>query len=98
MATRKELVNVVSEKTNVAKADVTIVMSAVFEAISEWAKEAEVGDTLTMHGTGLFRKCAQKARTARNPMSGETVEVPEKECLRFRASGTLRKYFTDKAK
>lgn len=41
-------------------------------------------------GVGVFKIRARKARTARNPKTGETVQVPEKKTVGFKASRELK--------
>lgn len=53
--------------------------------IAREAKEARV----TIQGFGSFTWVTKKARTARNPKTGEAVDVPAKETLKFKASSQL---------
>ena len=38
---------------------------------------------------GTFKKIIQPARIARNPATGEPVEVPEKEVVKFKPSKNI---------
>jgi len=43
-----------------------------------------------MAGVGVFKMRVKKARTARNPKTGETVQVPQKKTVGFKASRELK--------
>lgn len=47
------------------------------------------GDKVTMVGFGTFRRQQRDARTARNPQTGNPIQVPAKSVVRFKASKTL---------
>ena len=43
-----------------------------------------------IHGFGTFTTKLRDARTARNPQTGETIEVPAKYALTFKPTSTLK--------
>lgn len=43
-------------------------------------------DPVIIKGFGTFKTVTRKARTARNPKTGEAVQVPEKTVLAFKAA------------
>lgn len=45
---------------------------------------------VTLVGFGTFKLAIQKARKARNPQTGEPVDVPQKTVPKFRASDKLK--------
>jgi len=47
-------------------------------------------DRVAIPEFGVFTKVQRKARTARNPRTGETVEVPEKTTVKFKPSQYLK--------
>ena len=53
--------------------------------------EAEVkkGTKINLIGFGKFEKVSKAARTARNPKTGEEIQVPAKEVAKFTASKAL---------
>ncbi len=59
------------------------VIDAVFEQI---AAATEAGNQVRVTGFGTFAVKDRAARTARNPQTGQPVEVPAKRVLAFRAS------------
>ena len=48
------------------------------------------GDEVTLHGFGKFTVKATAARTARNPITGEAVNVPAKRKVVFKAQKALK--------
>lgn len=72
---KNEFVTAIAAKTGATKKDTELFLSAISEVILEViAKEDSVklGDVCTFSGV------TREARTARNPMNGETINVPEK--------------------
>lgn len=61
-----------------------ITASALGEEIRR--RVAEGNGKFTMIGTGSFKMVEKAARTARNPRTGEAVQVPAKTVLTFKAS------------
>jgi len=48
------------------------------------------GEKVELRGFGNFRLKTRQARKARNPKTGETVDVPEKRVVYFRTGKELR--------
>ena len=44
------------------------------------------GDRLVLRGFGTFKRKQVAARTARNPQTGDEIQIPERSVLRFKAS------------
>ena len=61
----------------------------VFENLSDMIRTLEVGEDLTFSKFGRFKKTVRPERVARNPRTGETVAVPEKEVIKFKLSSTM---------
>lgn len=62
-------------------------VDAVFETIMD---RVTAGERVLVTGFGTFDKLSRPARTARNPRTGEPVEVPPTETPRFRAGQTFK--------
>ena len=45
-----------------------------------------MGENVVIRGFGTFKRTTRSARTARNPMTGDPIQVPEKSVLLFKAS------------
>ena len=61
----------------------------VKQAASLIRREAEAGERVTLQGFGTFKRTTKAARTARNPQTNESVQVPEKTVITFKASAPL---------
>ncbi|MBF0185891.1 MAG: HU family DNA-binding protein [Magnetococcales bacterium] len=48
------------------------------------------GNDVTLVGFGTFSVVERKARTGRNPRTGETVQLPAKKSPQFKAGKVLR--------
>ena len=79
--TKSQILAKLSEKTGLTKRQI----SEVLEAQQELAyKEAKKG--FTIPGIGKLVIVARKARTGRNPATGEQIKIPAKKVLKFRVA------------
>jgi DNA-binding protein HU-beta len=79
---RKELVDAIQKHTAVARADVDKVLGSLIQHTQVAVKK---GERVSLVGFGTFERQERKARTARNPRSGEPVKVKATKVPRFRA-------------
>src|SRR5690606_41352602 len=56
------------------------------------------GDKVAITGFGVFEKAERAARTARNPATGEAIQVPASFVPRFRAGADFKDLVNDKKK
>ena len=86
--TRSMLIEKVSEKVkDLTLKQTEIVVETVFESIKEALAHNE---KIEIRGFGNFRLKERQPRNARNPKTGEKVEVPSKMAVRFKAGKALR--------
>ncbi len=86
--TRSTLIENVSEKVkDLTLKQTEIVVETVFESIKEALSRNE---KIEIRGFGNFRLKERQPRNARNPKTGEKVEVPSKMAVRFKAGKALR--------
>jgi len=78
---REELNEAVASKTGGTKADAKKMVDAVLESIKEGV--AKSGD-VTVAGFGKFTVKTSKARVGRNPRTGESIQIPAKESVKFK--------------
>lgn len=69
------------------KASAEEVVETVIETI---IKSLKKGDEVSIAGLGIFTVKARKARQARNPRTGATVNVPATKVPKFRAAKALK--------
>ena len=84
---KSDLIDAIANRTLKKDADVKIILDAATEIIRE---RLIAGESVTLQGFGTFEVRAQAARIARNPKTGEPVEVPEKKAPAFRAGRALK--------
>ena len=84
---KTQLVDHVVSSVNVTKKDAGILIDSVLDGI----KKGMVEDgKVALFGFGTFSVVERKARTARNPQTGETIEVPAKMSPKFKPSKALK--------
>jgi len=86
--TKSVLIEKISERVgSLTRKQTEIVVDTVFESI----KEALVrGEKIEIRGFGNFKPKNRKPRKARNPKTGEKVDVPQKRVLHFKVGKALR--------
>ena len=85
--TKSELVRVLAEEHELPRRQVAELIEAVLEKITTVLKS---GDKVQLTPFGQFRIRDRAARVARNPQTGEPVNVPAKRVLKFTAGRTLK--------
>lgn len=85
--TRSALVDKVAERVGwLTRKQTEIVIETVFDSIKDALQK---GDKIEIRGFGNFRLKQRNARKARNPKTGESVEVPAKKVLHFKVGKEL---------
>lgn len=84
---KAELIEVVAAKSALSKKDAEAAVNATVEAIKEALK---AGDKVQLVGFGTFAVKARAARSARNPRTGETIEVAAAKFPTFAAGKALK--------
>ena len=82
-----ELVEAVAEKTGLTKADATRATDAVIATVTEALVN---GDKVPLVGFGTFAVSERAAREGRNPRTGETVTIPARKAVSFKAGSALK--------
>jgi len=86
--TKSVLIEKVSEKVgSLTRKQTEIVVETVFDSIKESLIN---GEKIEIRGFGNFKLKNRKPRKARNPKTGEKVEVPEKRVLHFKVGKALK--------
>lgn len=78
---RKELVDAIQKQTEVSRADVERVLTSLIQQTQLAVKK---GERVSLVGFGTFERRDRKARTARNPRTGEVVKVKATKVPAFR--------------
>jgi len=85
--TKAELIESVASKTDLPKAIAERAVNTVFDDIVAALK---AGDKISISGFGTFAVSSRKARTGRNPKTGDPIEIPASKSAKFKAGKTLK--------
>ena len=81
------IVELIHEKVGGTKVLAEQTVDAVLEAM---VKTLKSGGEVSIAGLGIFSVKARAARTARNPKTGESIQVPATKVPKFRAAKALK--------
>lgn len=84
--TKNELMEVVADSTGMSKSKVSQVIQA---ALDHMKVALSAGDDITLAGFGQFKSVQKAARVGRNPKTGESVDIPAKQVVRFKPSSAI---------
>jgi DNA-binding protein HU-beta len=85
--TKDELVAKVAESAGIKKAEMQKALEAMIHTIIETIKS---GSKVNITGLGIFKLKDKKARLARNPKTGESIQVPAKRAPKFLPSKNFK--------
>lgn len=79
----EEVVNETGLTRRTAREAVNTVTSVITDVLAR-------GEKVTLVGFGTFKVMERKARTGRNPQTGQTIQIPAKKAPKFRPGKGLR--------
>lgn len=81
--TKSQMLQALAEKTGRSKKEV----GAFVDALVDLAySQVKTSGEFTVPGMGKLVKVHRKARTGRNPATGETIQIPAKTVVKFRVA------------
>ena len=83
---KKELVEAIVAKTELAKKDVLMVIETMGEVVKATVKK----EAVEIPGLVKLEKKNRAARMGRNPMTGESISIPAKTVLKARVLKKLK--------
>ncbi len=86
--TKAELVKEVARGNGLTRRDAEIVVQAVLDGVVEALNS---GEKVELRGFGSFRHRQRNPRQARNPKTGEAVQVPAKRVVYFKPARPLKR-------
>lgn len=86
MTTKREIVKAIAEKTALTQGQTREVVQLTFDAIMQSILEE---GRIELRNFGVFEVKWRRARKARDPRSGETMDVPPRHVVVFRPGRTL---------
>lgn len=85
--TKAELIEKVSTESEISKALAEKVLNCVTDNVSRCLKK---GDKITLTGFGTFSVAKRKARTGRNPQTGQVINIKATRVPRFKSGKALK--------
>jgi DNA-binding protein HU-beta len=87
MTNKAELIDVVAETTESSKAAAGAALDAVIDAISQALAK---GEEVRLVGFGTFSVKSRAAGKGRNPATGEEIDIPASNSVRFKPGAQLK--------
>ena len=84
---KNELIEGISAKTGLSKADAGRGLVALTEIISETLQK---GEAVSLIGFGTFEVRERSARTGRNPQTGKEIKIEAAKSPAFKAGAALK--------
>jgi DNA-binding protein HU-beta len=84
---KTQFVEAVAKKANISKKAAETAVRATLDVISDVLRK---NDRVVLPGFGTFGCSNRKARTGRNPSTGESIKIPARRVARFKAGAKLR--------
>ena len=84
---KSELISAIGNRTLKRDSEIKPIVDAAIDIITE---QLSKGEPIQLIGFGSFDVKTRPAGTARNPRTGETLEVPEKRVPVFKAGKALK--------
>lgn len=84
---KKDLIKVAAAKSGLSEAQMKEALDAMLEVIGE---ALQAGERVQLTGFGTFNVSERKARTGRNPRTGEPIEIPARTVPTFKAGKGLK--------
>jgi DNA-binding protein HU-beta len=85
--TKADLIESVASKLDLPKGQAERAVNTIFDDIVAALRN---GDKVNISGFGTFAVSARKARSGRNPKTGETIQIAASKSAKFKAGKTLK--------
>lgn len=90
---KADVIDRVAEAAGVAKQQAEGVLDAFFDTVKSAVRG---GDKVGWPNFGAFSGSDRKARTGRNPRTGEAVKIPASKAIKFSPGSSLKEYLNAK--
>jgi len=85
--TKEELIAAVAREAKITKVAAAKAVDSITDNVT---KELKRGGRISLTGFGTFTVAKRKARTGRNPRSGETIKIPATKTAKFKPGSALK--------
>lgn len=86
--TKADIIEQMAQDGGISKAAAGIAFESFIDSITKALKKKDGKVTLT--GLGTFSKSRRKARTGRNPQTGEAIKIKARNVVKFKAGKKLK--------
>jgi len=83
---KADLIEAIAKDVDLSKADAGKALDSLTKRITQSLKK---GENVTLVGFGTFSVTKRKARTGRNPQTGETIKIKAKKVAKFKPGKDL---------
>ncbi|GAB4298742.1 MAG: HU family DNA-binding protein [Marinilabiliales bacterium] len=83
---KAQLIDAIAKEANLTKADARKALDAFMTTTKKALKK---GDKIALVGFGTFSTAKRSARTGRNPRTKQTIKIPAKTVVKFKAGADL---------
>ena len=87
--TKAELIKAIAKDAEITKTEATKALNVFMDNVIKALKKKD--GKVTLVGFGTFTKYRRKARTGRNPQTGEKIKIKAKNVVKFKAGKSLQK-------
>ncbi|MBI1852627.1 MAG: integration host factor subunit beta [Planctomycetes bacterium] len=92
--TKRDITDRIAERLSQPK---IVALTVVQEFLAEMTAELTAGNRLEFREFGVFEVKMRAARKARNPQNGETVHIPARTVVHFRAGRKMKELVRGRA-
>lgn len=84
---KQDIIAKIAGDTGMTKTSAAAAVDSLIDAVTRSLKK---GDSVSFVGFGTFKTASRKARKARNPQTGATINIPKRRVPRFSAGKGLK--------
>jgi nucleoid DNA-binding protein len=85
--TKDEMIDLMANESGISKKQAAEALGAFMEGVTRQLKD---GNKVSFAGFGTFSISQRKARTGRNPQTGDTIQIPATKVPVFKAGKNLK--------
>jgi nucleoid DNA-binding protein len=85
--TKKDIIMKIAEATSLKQVDVKEVVQRTFDIITD---SLEKGEKVELRNFGIFKVKTRRGRLGRNPRTGDSVPIPDKKVVSFKAGMKMK--------
>lgn len=86
---KQEIINNIAQEYGITKVAAKAIFEQIFNDITEAMMAKQTDNKIQIPGFGTFRMDKKPQRIGRNPRTGESMTIPAKQVVKFKASKTL---------